>query len=176
MAIIVSAYPGCGKSYFYKKYSVYCKTKNTAILDLDNDISRTLKILDSDSSKFSWIYDENGKKTDERNPEFPRNYIQHIKDHLIKEDIIFISSHDNVRELLQKEEIPYILVYPERNARTEWINRFIKRGNPKDFVEFQEKMWDTFIDGMEDDPSPYKICLKGNEYLEDVGDKLLHFT
>ena len=63
-ALVISAFPGCGKSTYYNMYK------------------DTQKILDSDSSEFSWIKDENGNNTKERNPEFPMNYINHIKDNL----------------------------------------------------------------------------------------------
>jgi hypothetical protein len=57
---VISAFPGCGKSYCYKKYQ------------------DRFSILDSDSSEFSWIKDNEGKNTKERNPDFPNNYIDHI--------------------------------------------------------------------------------------------------
>ena len=54
--IIVSAFPCCGKTYYFEN-------------------KKDLVVLDSDSSNFSWIKDENGNNTKERNPEFPNNYI-----------------------------------------------------------------------------------------------------
>lgn len=57
--------------------------------------------LDSDSSNFSWVKDENGNNTKERNPEFPKNYIEHIKSNIGKVDVIFVSSHKVVREALE---------------------------------------------------------------------------
>jgi hypothetical protein len=39
---VISAFPGCGKSYCYNNYQ------------------DKLSMLDSDSSEFSWIKDENG--------------------------------------------------------------------------------------------------------------------
>ena len=61
---IISAFPGTGKSYYHNK------NKETT--------------LDSDSSNFSWIKDENGNNTTERNPKFPQNYIYHIKENIGK--------------------------------------------------------------------------------------------
>ena len=57
--------------------------------DYVNRISSNSKILDSDSSVFSWLYDPYTlKKTDRRNPEFPNNYIEHIKNKMNTEDIM----------------------------------------------------------------------------------------
>src|SRR5574344_1219437 len=82
-AAVLSVYPATGKSFFTRKYEF-----------------NNIKILDSDSSKYIWLYDDNNKKTTERNPEFPTNYIQHIKDNLDTADIIFVSSHKSVRDAL----------------------------------------------------------------------------
>lgn len=69
---IISAFPGTGKSYVYRKY-----------------INSDLKIIDSDSSKFSKEY-------------FPANYIEHIKRCLGRYDIVFVSSHKSVRQALKR--------------------------------------------------------------------------
>ena len=62
--LLVSAFPGCGKTYFHLLYP---------------EIT-----LDSDSSQFSWI------PSKERKPEFPQNYIEHIKQNIGKYKIIFV--------------------------------------------------------------------------------------
>ena len=100
--IIVSGFPGIGKSYFYRNTS--------------------LRVLDSDSSKFD-------KK------DFPRNYIEHIKNNIGKVDIILVSSHKEVRDALVKESIPFTLVYPERLCESGYIDRYIQRGSPKAFID-----------------------------------------
>ena len=86
---IISAFPGTGKSVYHQKH------KETT--------------LDSDSSNFSWIIDENGNKV--RNTEFPKNYIEHIKENIGKYEFIFVSSHKDVREALLNECIFFYLVY-----------------------------------------------------------------
>ena len=152
-AKIISAFPACGKSTYYKNYSQYSKDSTGLRLGLDS------KILDSDSSLFSWIYDENGNKTDVRNPEFPNNYIEHIKKHMETEDIIFVSSHKVVRDALKKENIPYHLVYPIKDMKDEWMRRFKERGNDESFIKFQDEHWDEFIDDMDNETYPDKIKL-----------------
>ena len=70
---VYSVFPACGKTWLYEHQDDY-----------------NLKILDSDSSYFAWIwacpeddeqgmYSPNARKTNERNPSFPQNYIDHIK-------------------------------------------------------------------------------------------------
>ena len=94
---IFSVFPACGKTWLCEHQKQY-----------------DLKILDSDSSRFSWIVEEtedphyavidNGEmkpvvnKTKTRNPDFPANYIKHIKENMGQYDYIFVSSHASVRE------------------------------------------------------------------------------
>ena len=138
-ALVICAFPGCGKSMFYKLNSVYEGHQNG------------LKVLDSDSSSFSWLYDDNGKQTTERNPNFPANYISHIKSNLKHQDIIFVSSHKLVREALQNANIPYINIYPADTIDNmkEWRNRFINRGNPQSFIDLIMTNWSVWLMDME---------------------------
>ena len=144
-ALVISAYPGCGKSVYYRNHSEY------------EGHQYGQKILDSDSSLFSWIYDERGNKTDVRNPNFPNNYIKYIKEHMETEDIIFVSSHKIVRDALAEADIPYATVFPKDTIENmkEWKSRFIDRGNPQQFVGFQMEHWSEFLTDMKDELSPY---------------------
>jgi hypothetical protein len=164
-AKIISAFPACGKSTYYKEWSQYSEEniwrKRVNGEQVYNNMGLPVgeKILDSDSSLFSWIYDENGNKTNERNPDFPNNYIRHIKKHMETDDIIFVSSHKVVRDALKENDIPYILIYPSINMKDEWIRRFKERGNDKSFIEFQKDHWDEFITDMMNETYPEKIQL-----------------
>lgn len=148
---VISAFPACGKSYVFKH---------------KQDCFRG--ILDSDSSEFSWVKDGNGNNTTERNPDFPNNYIQHIKDSLGKVEIIFVSSHDVVRKSLEENNINYTLVYPDKSMKDEWMRRFKDRGNNEKFIEFIGANFDKFIDEMEEETFPQKIKLPYmyHEYLD----------
>lgn len=176
-AIVVSAFPCCGKTYAYQNYQ------------------DKYKIADSDSSKFSWLYRkrtpdelEEAKKcwesTDHllssdgyinqikdklvkvRNPEFPNNYIKHIKENLDNYDFIFVSSHLAVRQALTDNNIPFITVYPDISCKTSWIGRMYLRGNEKFFIDFQAENWDKFVNGINDEPHGMGIIrLEHDEYI-----------
>lgn len=123
---IISAFPGTGKTFFY-----------------DNNKTKT---LDSDSSNFSWIKDENGNNTKERNPDFPQNYIDHIKENIGKYEFILVSSHKEVRDSLKENCLFFYLVYPDRFFDKErFIQRYIDRGSPKPFIDLVDKNWDSWI-------------------------------
>ena len=122
---IISAFPGTGKSYFYNE------NKSTTI--------------DSDSSEFSWVKDDQGNNTKERNPNFPQNYIEHIKENIGKYDFIFVSSHKEVREALKYNCIFFYLIYPDVNRKEEFVQRYIDRGSPNGFIKLIESNWDEWI-------------------------------
>ena len=109
--------------------------------------SSELKFIDSDSSNFSWIKDENGENTKERNPNFPQNYINHIKSNIGKVDVIFVSSHGVVRDALYEAGLNYFLFYPNIKMKEIYIDRFKQRGNEQSFIDFISKNWDNFING-----------------------------
>ena len=122
--LIISAFPACGKTYF-------AETNKDKI------------ILDSDSSKFSWIVNPDGSK--ERNPDFPDNYIKHIKENIGKADYILVSSHKDVRDALIKENIDFYLIYPNRHLLNEWIGRCYRRPNNGVPIDVLIDNWDNWI-------------------------------
>lgn len=149
---IISAFPGCGKTWCFENL----KEKYT--------------MLDSDSSKFSWIVEDDKKI---RNPDFPNNYIQHIKENLGKVDFIFISTHDTVRKALEENKLMYYLVYPENTKHNKeiWIQRFKDRGSNSIFTTFVSSMWEDWIDEIEMEIFPILVPLSEDNdngiYLND---------
>lgn len=139
---IISGFPGVGKS----------------VLALKSD----LQVLDSDSSSFSW------SEPGVRHPDFPNNYIEHIKNNLGKVDIILISSHEVVREALEENEIDYTLVYPNILDKDEYLKRYKERGSDEKFIAFIDANWDKFIKEIEMDPFPTRLRLNEGQYLSDI--------
>lgn len=160
-ATIYSVFPACGKTWLYKHQEDY-----------------NLKILDSDSSEFNWLYvsvDEKGNRIRGvrriQNPEFPVNYIKHIKENIDKYDCIFVSSHASVREALDKEEIDFTIVYPSQSCKAEWIGRcFIrdKNGESGCGANAMYDNWEQWIaECFETGISHNEIVLQPREYLSD---------
>lgn len=117
------------------------------------------KILDSDSSTFD-------------KSQFPDNYITHIKSNLGNVDIILVSSHKVVRDALEKEGIDFTLVYPNREIKDEYIQRYVDRGNDEKFVELLKSNWNNWMDELESQTGCNKVELKEGEYLSDIITKL----
>lgn len=146
--IVISGFPGIGKSNLY---------------------DRGWDALDSDSSHFSWVKDSDGKNTKERHPDFPNNYMEHIKNNLGKYDYIFVSSHENVRDALKENHINYFNVFPDYHLKYEYLKRYELRGSPEPFIELMDKQYDNFVKGMYKDTNLNKVILKEEgKYLEDA--------
>lgn len=146
---VIAAFPACGKSYCFDRNEDYL-------------------ILDSDSSKFSWMRDCNNKI---RNPDFPKNYIEHIKENIGKVDFIFVSTHEEVRQALTDAGIDFILVFPSETLKAEWVGRCFLRGSGEAFCKMLTENWDYWLSQMWDEA----ICkgrrhyvLKSGEYLSNA--------
>jgi hypothetical protein len=120
---IICAFPGCGKSFYHKNHSE--------------------TTLDSDSSMFSWVIHPDGIK--ERNPEFPHNYIEHIKNAIGKYDVIFISTHKEVRDALVKNCIFHYIVYPRFCDKEMFKQRYIERHSDDILIQKILENWTEWI-------------------------------
>ena len=117
------------------------------------------KILDSDSSTFD-------------KSQFPENYINHIKSNIGDVDMILVSSHKEVRDALQNQGINFTLVYPKKDNKDAYIQRYIDRGNDGKFVELLKSNWDNWMNELENQSGCNKVELNKGEYLSDIITKL----
>ncbi len=187
--VVISAYPCCGKTYCFEKLS-----KQYIMLDSDSSQFSwiTRKPTEKEVEEYAKRLKDDGKirlmGTDwfinkyanteirTRNPEFPANYIQHIKENLGKVDIIFVSSHLEVRKALQSAEIEYVTVYPDSDLLEEWVGRMYLRKSPESFVKFQIENWDKFTKGVDNEPhGKYVHRLWSRQYLTSVIDSIVAY-
>ena len=140
LGIVVCGFPGVGKS-FYTEHS-------------------KVDACDSDSSSFSWASEG------VRHPNFPNNYMAHIKSMRDKHDVVFASTHENVRKALSEHEIPYYLVYPSPRLKNQYMHSYILRGSPEGFIKLMNEQWDSFISSCaQDDGSVRNFTLQSREHL-----------
>ena len=165
MQLVVSATPGTGKSTITKdaeKYGLkHCHVQfneHTREYELTVPAGPGVPVFDSDSSQFD-------------KSEFPGNYIKHIKEVLKKfpDVVIFVSSHDNVREAMGEAGIKFVLCYPERELKGDYLERYEQRGSPEAFVKLMDEKWNDFIDSVQADKNAErKLVLSEGEFLVDV--------
>jgi hypothetical protein len=137
--IVVSGFPGVGKSYYVNQGE-------------GSDYMPQRFAIDSDSSTF-----------DKSN--FPRNYIEHIKGNIGKVKIIFVSSHKEVRDALVEAKIDFTLAYPYVNLKDEYIERYKQRGSDDGFINFISDNWDKFILDLIHQKGCKHLVLKEKEFL-----------
>lgn len=138
--LVISGFPGTGKSYYISRGE-------------GSDYMPQGFASDSDSSKF-----------DKSN--FPQNYIEHIKSLIAKGTMrIFVSSHKEVRDALVKEGIEFILVYPKKELKEEYLNRYKERGSSEQFIKLISDNWDSWLSELENQKSCTHLQLGSNEFM-----------
>lgn len=172
---VISVFPASGKTWLYEHQRDY-----------------GLKILDSDSSKFSWKtvkvplpdMGDGCEYTDKkvRDPEFPNNYIAYIKEQIESNeyDVIFVSSHEEVRKALHDANIIFKVVIPNKRLLNEWIGRCYRRelnGENGFPIKVLIDNWNKWIDSCMssiDYGTVVVYILQSNEYLSDAIFDLLY--
>lgn len=166
-AIVFSVFHGAGKSTAMK----YLTEKGYTVSD-------------SDSSEFNFkmsecgrhYLDVNGDITDNKdervkNPNFISDYMQAIKSRGETNDIVFVSSHDEIRKALTDNSISFTMVGYQNGIKNVVVERIRNRdtNQPNEAIaNFLDSNWDMFIDGMVDH-NPSKIFYLGSEqYVSDV--------
>lgn len=158
--LIISAFPGCGKTYIYENQDKY-----------------GYKVMDSYSSKFA------------KHENWEEEYVEHIKNNLGKFDFIFIAQYFKVLELLDRDNVAFVVVSPDNREelsdmerqliKQQWFGRFILRDNShiKDLNEWLELLknnydvW-TSVESLSKNHPQELVLLKENQYLSDVIDDL----
>lgn len=128
--IVIAAFPGMGKTFYKNNCNGFI-------------------VSDSDSSQFSWTIDEEGNKI--RNPEFPNNYIEHIKSLIGKVDFIFVSTHEPVLRALIENNIYFFLLYPPMDNKPIMIERYYERGSDNKLIKTIYDNYDKWITTLEMD-------------------------
>ncbi|MDR0248240.1 MAG: hypothetical protein LBI44_01035 [Oscillospiraceae bacterium] len=154
--MIIAAYAGCGKTTFVgmvgeNAIDLHCLPYKYYLNEANNR-------------------GEAGKAdpNNEMRPDWPCNYVSVIKDVMRKYAYVLIPSDFRVLALLADEGISYILIYPHRNCREEYLKRYIDRGNTDNFLSIFYEDWNWFIDRLEADKHGKHIVLLSGQFLSDV--------
>ena len=147
---IISAFPASGKSYLFNNSQLDC--------------------VDSDSSLFSWLLIPNGQGK-VRNPNFIRDYGEHILGLVGRVDYVFVSSHREVREMLTNLGLKWVSVMPRYEMKNEITGRCFNRGSSAAFCSMIADKWEEFVPKQHNALSTKGACswvtLDYNEYIND---------
>ena len=163
--VIVSAFPGCGKTYMVRNRDQFSiKLYGT---------KRICICKDSDSSKYP------------STPDRYQKYVDSIEQDIGDYDIIFISQQDKLRQELSKRGIPFIAVGPDQSPwlsekermliKQQWFGRLFLRDNSHIYdldgwVSSLKEHWDewTSFDHYAAYGAKDVMTLEANQYLSDI--------
>lgn len=154
---IIAGMAGIGKSTLAKKYP-----------DIVADVESSYYAYDNSGLENLTVEERKGILRPS-NPEWPNNYIAAIKEAIdVGFPIVCIQLHPDNYEAYRKAGIPFIVVYPEKEALPEYHERLLNRGNSQAFADKIINIYDDFVLGRcikECDNE--KWILKKGETLED---------
>lgn len=83
---------------------------------------------------------------------------------------IVIPTIDLILNFLEADQIPYTLIYPEKNLKDEYEKRYRNRGNTEEFLDIFIGQWKFRIEKLEKKNSPLvkHIVLREGQYLSDA--------
>lgn len=152
MSVIISGFPGIGKTYAAKSYPDRC-------VDIDSSSSHYVMIEGCKIALPGWV----------------EGYVDKIKETLdsCSYEYIFVSSHEEVREELERRCIDYFVVVPSIEDRDSYILRYLKRGSSMDFIRMLSKNYSEWIRSIQSSYQGYSrtgvvIQLKSGEYISDI--------
>lgn len=155
---VISAFAGVGKTTLSQKYPEL--------------------VCDLESSDFQWIYDDIKEikliSKEERkgiiykklNPKWPMNYMEAINENSKKYKIVLISQQNELRDFLEEQGVAYILCFPKKECKEEYVARYQLRGNHPNFIQLMKDNFDNWIDLLYQEKEE-KIILSKGEYLMD---------
>lgn len=142
---VIAAFPATGKTYV---------------------AGRDARFADSDSSHFAWVW--HGFDVRERHPDWPANYLAHVRRLFADGKTVLCSTHQEVRDALVAAEVPFTLVYPARSCRTEYLERMRERGSDERLLTLIDARWDDLIASCEAQQGCEHIVLPEGCYLSYV--------
>lgn len=143
---IICGFSGVGKSTLYNA----CKGRD--------DIQAT----DSDSSKYP-------------KDDFPQNYVNDLQRMYVearqskyKTVVILCSTHEDVRKSLKERGLPFVVVYPERDTKQEYLKRYREHGASHELVRLISDNWDKWLEQLGKEERTQKFTLFSGQYLSDI--------
>lgn len=103
-----------------------------------------------------------------RKGDFPNNYVHDVIDAIGKIKYLFISTDPVILKALHILGIKILLLYPENELRNEYLDRYINRDDPYDFIGSIMKNWDIWINELKDQNYCRHIILKSGEFINDI--------
>lgn len=131
-------------------YAAFCGTGKTFICEKTN-----IKAIEIEY----WKYKEN---------RLYEEYLSDVKKYFGKVNYIFIATEPEGMKILNDAGFNITLVYPKNELRNEYLDRYINRDSPYDFIGTFMKHWHIWIDELKNQNYCKHIVLEQGQYLKDV--------
>ena len=131
-------------------YAAWCGTGKTYLCEKTDTSSIEIEY---------WKYKDRGLR---------EKYIEDVENYYGKVDCILISTDPDGLRLLRDKGFEITLVYPQNELRNEYLDRYLKRDSPSDFIGVFMKYWNIWIDELKEQDYCKHIVLKSGQYLRDV--------
>ncbi len=118
------------------------------------------------TSKYGTFQDVDSSTFDKDPAVWPNNYVEYIKAQVQAGRLVLVSSHEPVRQSLQASGIPFILFYPSRDCKAEYLERYRQRKSPQQFIDLVDALWDVWIGECEQWSGP-KVEMSPRSFLSD---------
>ena len=105
-------------------------------------------------------------------PDWPYNYVDAIIENMGAGKHLLIPTDHLVLTHLQIKAIPYVLCYPQRDAKDVYRKRYINRGNSENFLDIFADHWDNWMAFFEEDTYGHHIVLRPDEFLCDIAERI----
>ena len=103
-----------------------------------------------------------------RQGDFPNNYVDDVVDAIGKTKYIFISTDTLILKELNKRGYEINLYYPENELRNEYLDRFLHRNSPHDFIGAIMKYWNVWLNELKEQHYCNHNVLQTGEYLQNI--------
>lgn len=161
--MVIAAFAGTGKSYFAENVA---EAKDFPVMPYK------YINLEKDGSSKKEAEKSKADPSHDLNPEWPDNYICAVANQCHDYRYFIIPSDKSVLRGLQLLQIPYILIYPEQEAREEYRERFVNRGNTEDFLKIFIDGWDRWMKILRCDSYGWCLELSSEKHLTDIKDDI----
>lgn len=133
-----------------KIYAVFCGSGKTWICENTNVNAVEIEY---------WKYKEKG---------YNDKYIEDVKKRIGVVDYLFVSTDPEGISLLLNEGLSITIVYPKNELRNEYLDRYIERDSPYDFIGTFMKHWHIWINELKSINICPHIVLESGQYLHSV--------
>lgn len=122
MGIIISSFPGCGKTYLMHTHGDKAKMFNANVL------------LEKDQND-EYSYDD---------------FVDNVMDVVDDYDIVFISTNENVLQIFNERKIDYDIFYPAKDRRKEFLENMVRKRALRNDIMTLDRDFDKWVDRIDD--------------------------